>query len=355
MADDMEKTEEPTSKKIEDARLEGNVAKSQDIVGVAVLFVAILALLMLFNFIAERMLDLSRYYLSLMTQPFDRELLFDMAVVTFREFLIMALPISLVIAIAGVAGTMMQIGFNFTTKPLVPNFSKLDPIKGFANLFTFHKFMESVKITLKSLTALGIGFLFFWSYIQELPTVALFSLENQMGWLRDKSIVLASVMLIIIFIYAVIDLFLTRKQYFDKLKMSKQEIKDEMKNMEGDPHVKAKIRQIQMQAARKRMMSAVPTADVVITNPTHYAVAIVYDETKHFAPVVVAKGVDNIAIQIKKVARENGVHIVQNPPLARSLYKEVEIDHPIPEMLFAAVAEVLAYVYKMGKKRKGTA
>ncbi|MBN2870213.1 MAG: flagellar biosynthesis protein FlhB [Campylobacterales bacterium] len=354
MADDLEKTEEPTAKKIEDARLEGNVAKSMDIVGVAVLFVAILALLMLFNFIAERMLDLSRYYLSLMGQPLDRELMLDMAIVTFREFLIMALPISIVIAVAGIAGTMMQIGFNFTTKPLVPNFSKLDPIKGFANLFTFHKFMESVKITLKSLTALGIGFLFFWSYIQELPTVALFSLENQMGWLRDKSIVLASVMLIIIFIYAVIDLFLTRKQYFDKLKMSKQEIKDEMKNMEGDPHVKAKIRQIQMQAARKRMMSAVPTADVVITNPTHYAVAIVYDETKHFAPVVVAKGVDNIAIQIKKVARENGVHIVQNPPLARTLYKEVDIDRPIPEMMFAAVAEVLAYVYKMGKKRKET-
>ncbi|KFN39227.1 MAG: flagellar biosynthesis protein FlhB [Sulfuricurvum sp. MLSB] len=353
MADDMEKTEEPTAKKLSDAREEGNVAKSQDIVGVVALFAAILGLLMMFNFIAEHMLNLARYYLSLMTQPLDRELMFDMAVVTMKEFVIMALPISLVVAIAGVAGTLMQIGFNFTTKPLVPNFSKLDPIKGFGNLFTLHKMMESVKITLKSMSAMGIGFVFFWYYIQELPTVALFSLGDQMEWLRDKAIVLASVMLIIIFIFALADLFLTRKQYFDKLKMSKQEIKDEMKNMEGDPHVKAKIRQIQFQAARKRMMASVPTADVVITNPTHYAVAIVYDETKHNAPVVVAKGVDNIAIQIKKVARENGVHIVQNPPLARSLYKEVDIDRPIPEMLFAAVAEVLAYVYKMGKKRKG--
>lgn len=352
MADDMEKTEEPTSKKIEDARLDGNVAKSQDIVGVAVLFVAILALLMMFTFIADRLLALSRYYFSLMNQPLDRELMFDMALVTFREFLIMALPISIIVAIAGVFGTVAQIGFNFTTKPLAPNFSKLDPIKGFANLFTLQKVLESIKITLKSLTALGIGFIFFWGYMEELPTVALFSLQDQMGWLRDKAIVLASVMLIIIFLYAIFDLFITRKQYFDKLKMSKQEIKDEYKNMEGDPHIKAKIRQIQMQAARKRMMSSVPTADVVITNPTHYAVAIVYDETKHNAPVVVAKGVDNIAIQIKKIARENGVHIVQNPPLARSLYKEVEIDRAIPDMMFAAVAEVLAYVYKMGKKRK---
>ena len=260
MADDMEKTEDPTAKKLSDARVEGNVAKSQDIVGVVALFMAILGLLMMFNFIAERVLDLSRYYLSLMTREIDRELLMDMAVVTFREFLIMALPISLIVAIAGVAGNVIQIGFNFTTKPLIPNFSKLDPIKGFANLITLHKLMESVKITLKSLTAMGIGFVFFWYYIQELPTVALFSLGDQLSWLRDKAIVLASVMLIIIFVYAIVDLFLTRKQYFDKLKMSKQEVKDEMKNMEGDPHGKAKIRQIQMQAARKRMMSAVPEA-----------------------------------------------------------------------------------------------
>jgi flagellar biosynthetic protein FlhB len=354
MADDMEKTEEPTSKKIEDARAEGNVAKSQDVVGVLVLFVAILGLIMMFNFIADRILKLSQYYFSLMGQPLTRELMFDTAWITFREFLIMALPISIVVAVAGIAGTVAQIGFNFTTKPLMPNFSKLDPIKGLGNMFTLQKALEAIKITLKSFTALGVGFIFFWYYIQELPTVALFTLQDQMGWLRDKVIVLASVMLIIITVYAMIDLFLTRKQYFDKLKMSKQEIKDEFKNMEGDPHIKAKIRQIQFQAARKRMMASVPTADVVITNPTHYAVAIKYDETKHNAPVVVAKGVDNIAIQIKKIARENGVHIVQNPPLARSLYKEVEIDRAIPDMMFAAVAEVLAYVYKMGKKKKET-
>lgn len=354
MADDQEKTEEPTAKKLEDARQEGNVPKSQDVVGVVVLFVAILAILMMFTFIAERMLTLARYYFSLMTQPLDRELMMNIAVVTMKEFLIMALPISGIVAIAGVLGTVGQIGFNFTTKPLVPNFSKLDPIKGFGNLFTLQKGLESVKITLKSLTALGVGFLYFWYYVEELPLVALFNLHDQLLWLRDKAIVLASVMLIIIFLYAVVDLFLVRKQYFDKLKMSLQEIKDEMKNMEGDPHIKAKIRQIQMKAARQRMMSAVPTADVVITNPTHYAVAIMYDENKHNAPVVVAKGVDNLAIQIKKIARENGVHIVQNPPLARSLYKEVDIDRPIPDMLFAAVAEVLAYVYKMGKKSKGS-
>lgn len=353
MADDQEKTEEPTAKKLEDARAEGNVPKSQDIAGVLVLVVAILALWMMFSFIAERLLNLVRYYFSLMNTPLEQANLIDIAFVTFKEFLIMALPITIIIAIAGVAGTVAQIGFNFTTKPLTPNFSKLDPIAGLKNMLSMQKVLESLKITFKSFTAMGVGFMFFWSFIQELPTVALFGLWAQMEWFAQKALIIAAVMLVILFVFAVIDLVMTRKHYFDKLKMSMQEIKDEFKSMEGDPHIKAKIRQIQMQAARKRMMSSVPTADVVITNPTHYAVAIKYDETKHNAPVVVAKGVDNIAIQIKKIARENGVHVVQNPPLARSLYKEVEIDHPIPDMLFAAVAEVLAYVYKMGKKRKG--
>lgn len=351
MADDMEKTEEPTAKKLSDARADGNVAKSQDIVGVIVLFFAILALLMMFSFIAERMMNLTRYYLSFSGLELSKEALFDLAVVTMREFVIMVVPFATIIAVAGIAGTVSQIGFNFTTKPLTPNFSKLDPIKGLKNLISIEKLIQGFKMTLKSLTAFFVGFLYFWSFTKELPTVALFELFDQLAWLRDKMIILALVMLMIIFIYGVVDLIIVRRNYFEKLKMSKQEVKDEMKNMEGDPHVKGKIRQIQMQAARKRMMSAVPTADVVITNPTHYAVAIVYEEGKHNAPVVVAKGVDNIALQIKKIARENNVHIVQNPPLARSLYAEVEVEHPIPETLFTAVAEVLAYVFRMNKKK----
>ncbi len=354
MADDQEKTEEPTAKKLEDAREEGNVPRSQDTAGVIVLFVAILALLMLLPFISEHLLALTRYYFSLMNQPLEQVNLVDIAFVTMREFLLMALPFTIIVAVAGVAGTVSQIGFNFTTKPLMPNFSKLDPIAGLKNMLSMEKVLEALKITFKSFAAMGVGFLFFWGYMKELPTVALFGLWEQMAWFKEKAVILAAVMLVILFLFAMIDLFLTRKHYFDKLKMSMQEIKDEMKNMEGDPHIKAKIRQIQMQAARKRMMSSVPTADVVITNPTHYAVAIKYDETKHHAPVVVAKGVDNIAIQIKKIARENGVHVMESPPLARALYKDVEIDHPVPEALFTAVAEVLAYVYKMGKKRKGT-
>ncbi|MDD5373650.1 MAG: flagellar biosynthesis protein FlhB [Sulfurimonas sp.] len=350
MADDAEKTEEPTSKKIEDARKEGNVPKSQETSGVLTLFVAILAFLLLFPYMKEHIALLFKYYFSLLGMPLDKALMIDIAIVTVREFLLIVMPLSLAVAVAGVAAAVAQFGFLFTTKAITPDFAKIDPIKGTKNLFSIRKMIEGIKITFKSFITLGVGFIFFFLFIAELPTVALFGLGDQMEWLKSKTLIIAFVMLLVIFVFAMIDLIIVRKQYFDGLKMSKQEIKDEMKNMDGDPHIKAKIRQIQMQASRKRMMAAVPSADVVITNPTHYAVAIKYDEEKSHAPIVVAKGMDNIAQQIKKVARENGVHIVQNPPLARNLYAQVDLDRPIPTELFAAVAEVLAYVYKMNRK-----
>ncbi len=350
MADDQEKTEEPTSKKIEDAREEGNVPNSRDTSGVFTLFVSILALLLIFPFMQERMFLLVKYLFSLQGMEITRTNIIDIAFIIMREFLLIVLPLAIVVAISGIIGSLAQFGFVFTTKPLSPDLSKLDPIKGLGNLISMKKLLEGVKITFKAHITLGVGFWFFFIFIQELPTVALFSLPDQLSWAVEKILTIALVMLLVLFIFAMIDLVIVRKQYFDKLKMSKQEVKDEMKNMEGDPHIKGKIRQIQMQAAQKRMMASVPEADVVITNPTHYAVAIMYDETKHRSPIVIAKGKDNIAVKIKEIARENGVHIVQNPPLARALFKEVDVDKPIPETLFATVAEVLAYVYKMNKR-----
>jgi len=350
MADDAEKTEEPTSKKIEDSRKEGNVPKSQDASGVITLFVAILTVLMIFPYMADHMLQLFKYYFSLIGTPLDKLFMIDIAIITVKEILLMVMPLATAVAVAGIVAALAQFGFLFTTDAIVPKFSKIDPIKGIKNLISMKKLIEGVKITFKSFTTLGIGFIFFFYFILELPTVALFSLPDQLDWLKDKMIIIAFAMLFIIFIFAIIDVIIVRKQYFDGLKMSKQEVKDEMKNMEGDPLIKSKIRQKQMEISRQRMMAEVPNADVIITNPTHYAVAIKYDSEHSRAPIVVAKGIDNMAQQIKKIARENNVHIVQNPPLARSLYAEVEIDKPIPEALFAAVAEVLAYVYKMNKK-----
>jgi len=350
MADDAEKTEEPTDKKIEDARKEGNVPKSQDTSGVITLFVAILTVLMIFPFIADHMIQLFKYYFSLVGTPLDKLFMLDIAVVTFKEALLMVMPLAFAVAVAGIIAALAQFGFLFTTKAIMPDFKKIDPIKGTKNLFSVKKLIEGLKITLKAFTTLGVGFIFFFYFIQELPTVALFGLADQLDWLKDKMITIAFSMLLVIFVFAIIDIVIVRKQYFDGLKMSKQEIKDEMKNMEGDPLIKAKIKQKQMEISRQRMMAEVPNADVVITNPTHYAVAIKYDTETSHAPMVVAKGMDNMAQQIKKIARENEVQIVQNPPLARSLYAEVELEKTIPEALFGAVAEVLAYVYRTNKK-----
>ena len=350
MADDQEKTEEPTDKKIEDARKEGNVPKSQDASGVVTLFIAILATLMLFPYMSKHVIIIFQYYFSLIGTPLDKLFMIDIALVTMREFLLIIMPLAISVAISGVVAALAQFGFLFTTKAIMPDFKKIDPIKGTKNLFSMKKFIDGIKVTLKSFTTLGVGFWFFFLFITELPTVALFGLSDQLDWLTEKIIIIAFIMLFIIFIFAIIDVIIVRKQYFDGLKMSKQEIKDEMKNMEGDPLIKSKIKQKQMEMSRQRMMSNVPDADVVITNPTHYAVAIKYDSEKSNAPIVVAKGMDHVAQQIKKIARENSVHIVQNPPLARSLYAEVEVDKAIPEALFAAVAEILAYVYKMNRK-----
>jgi len=349
MADDQEKTEEPTSKKIDDARKDGNVPRSMDFAGLFTLFVAILAFLILFDFMSEHMQNLFRHVFGYIKTGFEQKDLVDLVIIISREFLLMVIPLATIVAIAGVLGTVAQIGFLFTVKPLIPDLKKLDPIKGLGNLFSMKKFIEAIKTTLKSFISLGVGFFFFWAFIEELPTVELFGLTDQLKWLKDKALVIALAMLLVTFVFALADLLIVRYQYFKNLKMSKQEIKDEMKNMDGDPLIKQQIRQRQMQMSKKRMMSEVPSADVVVTNPTHYAVAIRYKEGLDNAPTVVAKGMNEVALKIKEIARENGVHVLQNPPLARSLYKEVELDHPIPEQLYQAVAEVLAYVYKMNK------
>jgi flagellar biosynthetic protein FlhB len=351
MADKEERTEDPTAKKIQEARDKGNVPNSKDVTAVATLLTASAGLVMLFGFMADHLIFLVKYYFSLLANPeLTRDNLINIALITAKEFLLIVIPISLIVAFTGVFASVAQFGWLFNTDAILPKFDKLNFINGIKNLISIHKAVDSIQITVKSFIIFGIAFYFFYRYTKELPTVALFSLHDQLDWMVHKALALVALMLFIIGIFAAIDLFLTKKRYKDSLKMTKQEIKDEHKNSEGDPKIKAKIRQMQFQMVRKRMMASIPQADVVVTNPTHYAVALKYEENKSRAPIVLAKGMDHLALKIKEIARENGVHIVQNPPLARALYAQVEVDQEIPEELFATVAEVLAYVYKMNKK-----
>jgi flagellar biosynthetic protein FlhB len=345
MADDQEKTEEPTSKKIEDARKEGNVPKSQDTSGLVTLLIGIVVLIFYMRYMFDEMGNFYKYYMDLIGQDMTFSLFFDILIQSILKVLILLAPLALALMIAGVLGNVAQFGFLFTTKVLKPKFEKINPIKGLKNLFSMKKLVEGTKMTLKVMVSFGVGFWLFLQFLEEIPKLEIFPLMDQINWLMDKSIILAFTMIAVFLVFAVIDFTYQRYTYKKNLKMSKQEVKDEMKNQEGNPEIKAKIRQLQMRMARNRMMGEVPKADVVITNPTHYAIAIKYSK-EDGPPKVLAKGVDHLAQRIKEVARENDVMIVENKPLARDLYSSVEVDEFIPDRLYQAVAEVLAFVYK---------
>lgn len=351
MADDQEKTEEPSSKKIDDAKKDGNVPKSQDLSGFFTLSVGIVLLLAMLGFMKEELIGLYHYYQSFIGVELTVSVAHQIVINTLFQGILMILPICICVAIAGVISNIMQFGFIFTTKPITPDLNKINPLKGLKNLFSLKKLIESVKIVAKVVIVFGVAFYFFIKFITELPHVLLFNMFEQLEWLESKMLILVAVMLAILFVIAIIDLLLVRFQYFKGLRMSKQELKDEYKQMEGDPQVKGRIRQLQMQAARKRMMSAVPQADVVITNPTHYAVALRYDKEAEGVPVVLAKGVDNLAMQIRKIATAHDIEIVENPPLARQLYRMCEAGDTIPSNMFKAVADVLRFVYTNNKEK----
>ncbi len=350
MADDMEKTEEPTPKKIEDAKKEGNVPRSQDVSSFVTLFVAVGAVFALLAFINYRLETLYRYYQQFIGVELTKNLVFEISLHSLMELLIMIVPLATIVAISGLLAGVMQFGFIFTTKPLTPDLKKIDPIKGLGKLFSIKKLIEGLKITLKVTIVFVVAFYFLIAFTKELTSVINAPLLGQMIWLRDKIVILVAIMLILFFVLAVIDLLIVRFQYFKDLRMSKQEIKDEYKQMEGDPMVKSRIKKLQMELAQKRMMSEIPTADVVITNPTHYAVALRYDKSREAAPRVVAKGVDHLALKIKEIARKHMIQIVENPPLARELYKACDLEEQIPQTLYKAVAEVLAFVYRSREK-----
>jgi flagellar biosynthetic protein FlhB len=352
MADDQEKTEEPTPKKIEDARKEGNVPKSQDASSFITLVVAIGAFLALLPYMKEKMFSLYRFTQSYIGVDLDKNDVYILSFTIFREFAIMILPLATIVAISGIIAGLLQFGFLITTKTLIPDLKKIDPIKGLKNLFSMKKFIEGLKIVLKVTLVMILAYYILLSFTKELTSIVFFPIYDLMQWLMDKALILIAAMLVLFLALALFDLLFVRYNYFKELRMSKQEVKDEYKQMEGDPLVKARIKRVQMEMSKKRMMQDIPSADVVITNPTHFAVAIRYDTKKESAPKVVAKGVDHLALKIKEIAREHRVQIIENPPLARELYKRCEIDEMIPQTMYKAVAEVLAFVYKSSKKSR---
>ena len=348
MAKDPSKTEKPTGKKLGKAREEGQVAKSQEISSAFIL----IAGLAFFFFAGDRFFavpaDLMRYvFRNALLLKIDPATLYNLLLLTIRQMFFLLAPLLLLMLFIGLAANLMQVGFKITPKAMKPKFSKLNPVSGFKSKFlSFRPLVELVKSCLK------IGLLGYIAYsVYRQNFAGFFSLLNQPVGIILTFIAKVSFQILwrcglLMLLIAFFDYLYQRWDFMENQKMSKQEVKDEMKQAEGDPQVKSRIRSMQMSAARQRMMQEVPKADVVITNPTHIAVALVYDQDNSEAPLVVAKGAGLIAEKIKKVAREHGVPVVENKALARLLFKTVELNQMIPETLYQAVAEVLAYIYR---------
>ncbi|KIL47733.1 flagellar biosynthesis protein FlhB [Jeotgalibacillus campisalis] len=346
-----EKTEKASPKKRLDSRKKGQVAKSQDVTTAIMLLGVFLFLYFAGGMFWDRIINLVMVPLSdYMLRPVTMDTAMIVYTEMLREVAWIVLPIMGVAALSAIIGNYVQIGFLIATDPLKPQLSKIDPIKGFKRIFSARALVELAKSILK-ISLIGLTtFLVIWFSIEHVLALSLKSVETTLltaGKLTVQMGLYASVFLLLL---AVLD-YLYQKYDFEKnIRMSKQDLKDEYKNTEGDPLIKSKIKQRQREMAMKRMMSEIPNADVVITNPTHYAIVLTYKDSVSDAPVVVAKGVDFIAQKIKLVAKENNVLAVENRPLARALFAQAEIGDPIPEEFFKAVAEILAYVYRIKNK-----
>jgi flagellar biosynthetic protein FlhB len=347
-----EKTEEPTGKRIADARKKGNVPNSKDTSALISLFISFSAIYLFAPYITNRLKSIYEYFIGMIKEEFTASLVINMGIYSLSELVAIVIPIAMIILIAGVLGTVFQIGILLTLEPLKMDLKKINPIQGIKKLFGAKIFVDAIKMVFKSFSTFIIAFVVFFNFLEELPEVTMWDYFYQILWLKDKLIILVSIILAIFLFFAIIDFSYTRYKHKKDLKMSKQEVKDEMKNMDGNPEIKARIRRKQMELSRQRMMSNVQDADVVITNPTHYAIAIRYDQSRDDAPMVLAKGVDRLAQKIKELARENEIMIYEDKELARALYKDVEIDRPIPKALYEAVAKVLAFVFESNKNQR---
>ena len=356
-ADNSDKTEEPTDKKLTDARSEGQVAKSREIGNCLGLFVFFIVLRFLAGSIGTKIINVyERIYseIPMVTVYPQGEMPFREVNILFRtgiySIVTIVLPIMLIGIVVLFVGDIIQVKWKPTTKPLKPKLSKLNPLKGLKRIFSPSSLVE----LLKSLIKIALIALIVYSYIRgkvflifslyDMPLLQAIKLIG--NTIIDLGIRISAVYIVI----AAADFGYQKWKFHKDMMMSKQEVKDEFKNAEGDPQVKGKIKQKMMEASRRRMMQELPKADVVITNPTHYSVAIKYDPALRDAPYVIAKGEGYLALKIREVAKENKIEIVENKPVARMLYHNVEIGETVPPELYQAVAEILAFVYHLQGK-----
>lgn len=349
-----EKTEEATPKKLKDARSEGQVAKSMELVTACMLLGLFLILKVVIGSIGNNFLGLFKESYGNISkiegEMFHSNMMYSYILYGLKKILLISFPFYLIAFIVAFVVNLVQVKWKPTSKTLKPKFNKLSPISGMKRLFGKDKIVELLKSVAKVLV---LGYVVIdtlkdkWSFLFELYHI---SLNQAVALIGNLIINLGLKISMFFMIIAFLDFAYQKFKFKNDMKMTKQEVKDEYKNSEGDPQIKGKIRQKMREVSQRRMMQSLPEADVVITNPTHLAVAIKYDKEVSSAPVVIAKGADFLANKIKDKAREHKIEIVENKPLARMLYYNVEIGQEIPEELYQMVAEVLAYVYELQGK-----
>lgn len=348
-----QKTEEPTGKRLSEARERGQVPVSRE----TAIWVALLGTLVVVGWVLPAMsLDVLNVLRGFLEGAHTYHVEDNNAQTLMFDTLVrvaMASGIAFCIMLAAViAGVMVQTGFFFALDLLSPDFSRLSPSRGLSRLFSSQSLVDFGKSVGKLTFLGGIAFLAVAPIAYRAPEFAGMQFEAMFPFLHKEIVHLISLVVLAFTIIAAADLFYTRFSYIQNLRMSKNEVKDEFKQQEGDPMIKQRLRQLRAEKARKRMMAQVPKADVVITNPTHYAIALQYDGGQMSAPVVLAKGINLVAERIREIAEDKRIPIVSNPPLARALYDTAEIDQQIPFQHYRAVAEVISYVFKLKRRRR---
>lgn len=349
-----DKTEKATPKKLDDARKEGRVARSSDLINGFMLLLMFFVLKLFGGIMANLFLNsFVKYYnkaSDISMEVFDVKQAVNLSNEIVIDIVIASLPVLIGSFVVALVGNIVQVGWKVTGKPLKPKLDRLNPIGGFKRMFSQEKVVELIKSILKVLAIALVAYNEVkdrWKFI-----LNLYDFEFMQAILNIFDIVLdVGIKISLIFVViGLADFGYQKWKHLHDLRMSKQEVKDEMKQSEGDPQIKGQIRQKMREGARRRMMQDLPKADVVITNPTHFAVAVKYDKETAEAPYVLAKGADYVAANIKEIAKQNNIEIVENKPLARMLYYNVEIGDQIPPELYQMVAEVLAYVYSVKNK-----
>ena len=352
--DDSQKTEEPTPKKLEESRKKGQVALSREVNNWVMLFAGTIVVLAIGPSVMSGMTDFMKVYIEgahlMPSAPGGIGVVLGTSFWEILKFLVLPL---ILLMLAAFLSPFIQIGPLLAPEIIKPDISKVSPAKGVKRLFSMRSLMEFVKGILKIGIISAVGFLLLKPFYASIDHMVGLPVPTMMDEMESLILRLMTGILVVLLVVAVTDLVYQRYEHMKKMRMTKQELKDEYKQTEGDPHVRAKLRQLRQEKASARMMQAVPEADVVITNPTHYSLALKYKPDEMDVPVLVAKGLDEVAMRIREVAKEHDIPFYENVPLAHALYDTVELDETIPEEHYKAVAEVISYVFQLRAKMGG--